>query len=162
MRKIITSIGNKLAYLEVLFMKICMAGLTIVVVLHIVTRNLGLYISWSYDVSMLLFYWLVFVGAALGIRNGSHYTIDIWNSGYLIRFKRQIVLFSAVVTAILISIFIWQGFKMAWLGRGRTSGAAEIGMLYYSVSLPVGSILGLFHLIEATFKDLELLGRKNQ
>jgi TRAP-type C4-dicarboxylate transport system permease small subunit len=160
MREGFHRIGDILASMEKFFIIAVMAMLTIVVVIHIGTRNLGYYVSWSYDVSMLLFAWLVFIGAALAVRDGSHYLIDVWNKSLLL-FRRGIIVFAAFVTGVFIIILIWQGFKMSWLVRGRISGAGEIGMVYYMISLPVSAILSLFHLIESVLLEWKTAGKEH-
>ena len=160
MERVLSAIGDKLAWAEKLFIKVSMAILTLVVVIHIGMRNAGLYVSWTYDVSMLLFTWLVFIGAALAVRDGSHYLIDIWSYKSLVRFKRGIIVFSAIAVAVLLVILIWQGFKMTWFVRGRISGAGEIGMAYYMISIPVSSLLSLFHLAEYVLRSWKENGKE--
>lgn len=153
MRNTLNCIGDRLAAAEKLFLQVVMALLTITVVIHIATRNAGLHIDWTYDVSMLLFYWLVFIGAAYAVRSGSHYVIDIWQKSKLVRFRRPVIVFSSVAVAIFLVVLVWQGFFMTWLVRGRISGAGEIGMSFFVVSIPISSMLSLFHLIEAFLRE---------
>lgn len=153
MKSIMQVIGNGLAVAEKLFLQVVMATLTAVVVLHIATRNAGFYLSWTYDVSMLIFTWLVFIGAAYAVRERSHYLIDIWSRGRLIRYRAGITIFASALMTVFLVVLVWQGFKVAWLVRGRISGAGEIGMPYYVLSVPISAILSIYHLMEVVLTE---------
>ncbi len=50
--------------------------------LQVLTRNvLRIPMLWTSDVAQLLFAWLIFVGAAIGLRQGAHYDVDLLPKG---------------------------------------------------------------------------------
>ncbi|PTW59872.1 TRAP-type C4-dicarboxylate transport system permease small subunit [Breoghania corrubedonensis] len=57
---------------------IAFAALIITVALQVLARDiLAAPMIWTGDVAQLLFTWLIFIGAAAGLRLGSHYTVDL-------------------------------------------------------------------------------------
>ncbi|MFC1532489.1 TRAP transporter small permease [Thermodesulfobacteriota bacterium] len=145
----LSRISNQLAWVEEQLLKVGLGLITCVVVTQVISRNLGYYIPWLGDVAVLSFTWMAFIGAALAIHNGSDFIIDVWGDKR-IYWKRGLYIIGVVGTVIFIIFLFWQGIKWTLQVRGRVSGAGEISTVYYSISVPIGSLLSLFHLIETT------------
>lgn len=150
---LIFRLAERLASLERRFLTLGMALLTIVVVVQVAARNMGLYIPWAEDVALLIFTWCVFLGASLALRTGSHYVIDMWGSRR-VWLRQGLTVLVTVGVALFIAILVWQGALMTWLVSGRTSGAGEISMGWFFLSLPTASLFSLVHLLEAAARDL--------
>lgn len=99
------------------------AGLIITVALQVIARNiLKLPMIWTSDMALLLFTWLIFVGAATGLRRGAHYVVD-----FLPMHRPPVLLFAGIVTVLA-------GAAVAWLlithggtlARMRASGEIRV------------------------------------
>lgn len=148
MRKTLSIVGEALARAEWIVIGFLLAALVCVTTLQVIARNLGIYISWVENVAVLLLVWQVFLGSALAVRYGGHYTVDLFGP---IRggFDRALRVLAVVVTVVVLAVLAWKGAELAWMLRFRLSGAGEIPMYAYYLAFPVASVLGAIHLCEA-------------
>ena len=150
MRKTLTILGGSIARLERAAIALLLAALAVVTLIQVLTRNLGIYVSWVEDVAVLLLVWQVFLGSALALRYGGHYTVDLFGKlppgfDWLLRGL------AIAVTAVVLAVLFWKGAELAWMLRFRLSGAGEIPMYAYYAAFPTASVFGALHLAEATF-----------
>lgn len=85
-------------------------------------------IIWSEPAAVILMGWFIFLGAAVGIREGYHLSFDILL--YLVSHRVKMVLFS--LSDIVVTAF---GFGMVWFGWQLMSSA-------YGITLPSLGITG--------------------
>ncbi|NIZ08506.1 TRAP transporter small permease [Pseudooceanicola sp. HF7] len=126
------------------------AGMIATVGLQVIARNLlNAPMIWTGDLALLLFTWLIFVGAALGLRTGSHYIVDM-----LPTHRPAVGLAVEVISLIA-------GFCVAWLlgvhgwtlANMRASGEVQslgISRFWMYLPLPVSGWLMAIFLIEQT------------
>lgn len=151
----ITRIGDLLARAQWLAIGLLLAALTCVTILQVISRNAGIYISWVEDVAMLLLVWMVFIGSALAVRYGGHYTVDVYGTLPAV-LDRALRILSVLTVFIVLIVFFWKGIELGWRLRFRLSGAAEIPMYAVYAAFPLSSLLAGFHLIEATLTRPQL------
>ena len=87
------------------------AALIITVALQVLARDiLEAPMIWTGDVAQLLFTWLIFLGAAAGLRLGSHYTVDLLPMHRrMVKLATDWIGFAAgVLIALLLLICGWQ------------------------------------------------------
>lgn len=144
----ISFLGEVLARIEWFALATLLAGLSCVTVIQVIARNTGFYIAWVEDVAALLLVWQVFLGSALAVRYGGHYTVDVFGeiSG---TFDRALRTLSIIIIATVLAVLAWKGIELAWKLRFRLSGAGEIQMYAYYLALPVASASAFVHLAEA-------------
>ena len=124
-------------------------GLIVTVAAQVLTRNvLRLPMLWTGDVAQLLFAWLVFVGAALGLRRGAHYAIDL--------LPRQGAGLRAAVDwlgigagGVVVYILVRHGWTLAALRAPGEIQSLGISRLWLYAPIPLcGAMMALF-LLEA-------------
>lgn len=148
MTAMITRIGDLLARAQWMAIGLLLAALTCVTILQVISRNAGIYISWVEDVAMLLLVWMVFIGSALAVRYGGHYTVDVYGA-LPVGLDRALRILSVLVVLIVLVVLFWKGIELGWRLRFRLSGAAEIPMYMFYAAFPMASLLAGFHLVEA-------------
>ena len=114
--------------------------------LGILTEQItGNSLVWVEEVSILLFAWVVFVGAGAIARRGGHIGVDILHGYMPPRFLAALRVLFAALTLIVVWVMVYHGHKMAlFVGRSQTSLYLDISLYYYYLSVPVGGlILGL-------------------
>lgn len=149
MQKTLTVLGDAIARLEWAAIALLLAALAIVTMIQVLTRNLGIYVSWVEDVAVLLLVWQVFLGSALAVRYGSHYTVDLFGK-LPPALDRLLSVLAVSVTTVVLAVLFWKGIELGWMLRFRLSGAGEIPMYVYYAAFPVASVFGALHLAEAT------------
>lgn len=124
------------------------AALIITVALQVIARNiLKLPMIWTGDLALLLFTWLIFIGAATGLRKGAHYVVD------LLPMHRPVVRLFAGIIAILAGMAVsWLMASHGWtLARMRASGEIQslgISRFWIYLALPVSGYLMALYILE--------------
>jgi TRAP-type transport system small permease protein len=119
------------------------AALTAVVALQVLNRFvLHLPVIWSEEVARFLFFWVVMLGAAIGVRRRRHFVIDLgigqggggW-SRYLLGTFPDLCTFG-------FSMFLlYQGIGYVAVGLYRTSTNADVNMGLVYAAIPVFAAL---------------------
>ena len=111
---------------------------------------------WTEEMARFLFIWMVMLGAMVGIRDGSHFDVDVWpelnpKANALLRIIANIfVLLFALV-------FIWYGIKFVQFGWSQNSELAELPMAWIFVAWPLAGFTWLLFLGPRFRADARLL-----
>ncbi|MEZ5824371.1 MAG: TRAP transporter small permease [Geminicoccaceae bacterium] len=104
---------------------------------------------WTSDVAQILFTWLIFVGAAVGLRRHAHYFVDLVPAGH----PRLSALFDwlgIVAGAIVSAILVEQGWVLAQIRASGVVQSLGISRFWTFLALPVsGALMALFVLERA-------------
>ena len=157
MRTIIDAYHKLLTWLLVATVAI----LIIPVSLQILSRYTQLFPAyiWTEEMSRFLFIWMVMIGAMIGVRERTHFEVDVWpdlspRAGALLRISANIFV---VIFAL---VFLHWGFKFLMFGWYQTSELADLPMGYIFAAWPIAGATWLLFLGEAFFDDLRTLAGK--
>ena len=122
---------------------ILMMFLTIVVSYQVFSRYLGFLprILWTEEVARFTFLWMLFLGAALAVRQGRHFTIDFFGhklEGLPRRLSQAFVI--AVVTGVG-AFMVMGGTEFFQMGMRRVSTTSGIRLSWIYLALPVSGAL---------------------
>jgi len=132
------------------------------VALQGLTRNvLQMSLIWTGDVAQLLFVWLVFLGAAVGLRRGAHYTVDVLPTGIPV-LKAITELVGIAATAVVIYVLLWHGWRLAGIRSTGLVQSLGISRLWMFLPIPVSGALMLLYLVEKLAADIAALGRRSR
>jgi len=130
---------------------IAFAAMIVTVGLQVIARNLlDAAMIWTSDLALLLFTWLIFVGAALGLRTGAHYFVDVLPTHRpAVRLPVEIItLVAGFIVAWILSVHGWTLASMRATGEVQSLG---ISRFWIYLPLPVsGGLMAVFlveHLI---------------
>jgi len=134
--------------------------MAVIVVLQIFFRlcfNISIY--WTFEVSTFLFTWIIFLGASIGFKRKSHFSITLIIDKFSPNIKIIINNFINIIVTIFLVVVIKYGFDLMSSSRYQISPSLRIPMyLIYSV-VPLGSIVMLFYLWKyrkvEKYKDIE-------
>jgi TRAP-type C4-dicarboxylate transport system permease small subunit len=134
------------------------AVLIVPVTLQIVSRYTDLipaYI-WTEELARFMFVWTIMVGSMLGVREGTHFDVDVWpklapKPGAVIRL---IARFGVLIIAIVFVIAGWQFTKFAW---NRTSELADLPLWLIHVAWPLTGVTWLIFIAEESYDDIQVL-----
>ena len=130
--------------------------LVAIVTLQIAGRLLPFipYMLWTEEIARFLLTWLVFLGAAVGVKEHSHFLVDIFP---LVKSKVLQVVWDLFITlgmATVALIFAVRGFKYAMVLVYDISDIAQIPMIWVGAAIPAFGILSILFMIEEILKTL--------
>lgn len=135
---------------------IAFALLIATVAMQILARNIfSVPMIWTSDLALLLFTWLVFVGAASGLRKGGHYVVNMLPT------HRPLVALSVEILSICTGVcVVWLLSIHGWtLAQMRASGEIQslgLSRFWMYLALPVSGWIMALYLLEMTvslFRD---------
>jgi TRAP-type C4-dicarboxylate transport system permease small subunit len=138
------------------------AVLIVPVTLQIVSRYTALIPSWIWteELSRFLFIWMIMLGAMIGVREGSHFVVDV-----LPHLPPRANAFLQIVTNLLVLVlalvFVWWGVEFVRFGWDQTSELAELPMAFIFIAWPVTGLIWAAFLGEAFIAGLRVLSGKN-
>jgi TRAP-type C4-dicarboxylate transport system permease small subunit len=108
------------------------AALLVVGTLQVFFRYvIGFSLIWSEEAARFLFVYLVFIGAAIGIRRGTHIGVDLLVQALPSGARRGVRLFSDLLVLAFSLVLLWLGARIA---------AATMAQVSAAMGLPMGSI----------------------
>ncbi len=105
-------------------------------------------LAWSEDLAMLLFQWMVFLGAALGVRRMRHFGIELVAKQLPARARRVLELAVPVIMGIVALIMVTQGLTLLRFNLTRMYGTMNLSYTWAYLPIPVSGGLILLYLIE--------------
>jgi TRAP-type C4-dicarboxylate transport system permease small subunit len=109
-------------------------------------------IYWADELAQSLLVWLTFLGAAVAIRESSHYSFDtIQNSLKGAALKIYIILGNVIVIAMLIAMLYWSSTVSVGI-RSWIMPAMGISRALIYVACPVGCLFMLVYSLQSLIK----------
>lgn len=111
---------------------------------------------WTEEMARFLFIWTIMIGAMIGVRETSHFEVDVWprmgpRGEAIARFTGRI---GVLATAI---IFVTAGIKFTEFAMNRISELAELPLWYIHVAWPVTGLTWIVFLGEQMLDDLRVI-----
>ena len=134
------------------------ALLIVPVTLQIISRYTALIPSWIWteELSRFLFIWMVMLGAMIGIREHSHFEVDVWpDLGPRASALLRIV--SNIFVLIFALVFTWWGIEFVRFGWDQLSELAELPMPWIFLAWPMAGVTWLLFLGESFVKNWRVL-----
>jgi TRAP-type transport system small permease protein len=134
------------------------AILIVPVTLQIISRYTALIPSWIWteELSRFLFIWMVMLGAMIGIREHSHFEVDVWpDLGPKPTALLRIV--SNVFVLVFALVFVWWGIEFVRFGWDQLSELAELPMPWIFMAWPLAGITWVLFLGESFLASWRVL-----
>lgn len=91
---------------------------------------------WTEEMARLLFVWSIMIGAMIGIREGTHFEVDVWpDMGP--RATAALKLVSGLFVMAFALVFVWWGWEFTWNARNRISELAELPLWMIHLAWPL-------------------------
>jgi TRAP-type C4-dicarboxylate transport system permease small subunit len=128
---------------------ILMVALAVTVFIQVFTRFvLKTPLAWSEDLAMLLYQWVVFVGAALGVKRMRHFGIELVVRQFPERVRRAVELLTPLVMAIVAVVMIIQGWTILSFNRNRIYSTMDLSYTWAFLPIPLSGVLIIVYLIQ--------------
>jgi TRAP-type transport system small permease protein len=133
--------------------------LTIMVFLQVLYRYvLHSPLAWSEEFAMFLFQWCIFIGAALAIRHGYHFHVDLVTSRLSGNWKAAIQMLSSAIIFVVAYTMIHMGIKMV-LTNEYVYPTLQIRVSYAYLAFPVSGILIFIYQVPILVREIKGLAK---
>lgn len=147
-------------YAELLYrlLALSVAILVIPVSLQIFSRYTSLIPSyiWTEEMARFLFIWTIMIGAMIGVRESTHFEVDVWpNMGPRTEaFARLMGRLGVLATAL---VFVFAGIHFTQFAMNRISELAELPLWYIHIAWPMTGLTWIIFLGEQMLDDLRII-----
>jgi TRAP-type C4-dicarboxylate transport system permease small subunit len=157
MKKLIDAYCRLLTWLMVATVAI----LVVPVSLQVIARYTALIPSyiWTEELSRFLFIWMIMLGAMIGIKEGTHFEVDVWPELGR-RGNAMLTIVSNLFVLIFALVFVYWGIKFVEFGWYQESELAELPMPFIFVAWPLAGVTWLIFLGEIFFDNIRVLAEK--
>lgn len=137
------------------------AVLIVPVSLQIFSRYTALIPSyiWTEEMARFFFIWSIMVGAMVGIREGTHFVVDLWPP-LPPRAQAALRLVSGLLVLVFALTFLWWGIDFTAFALNRISELAELPLWYIHIAWPIAGGTWIAFLGERMWDDLKILLRR--
>jgi len=91
---------------------------------------------WTEELARLMFVWSIMIGAMIGIREGTHFEVDVWpDMGP--RATAALKLVAGLFIMAFALVFVWWGWEFTWNARNRISELAELPLWMIHLAWPL-------------------------
>lgn len=133
-----------------------LALLTIVVTYQMLSRNVEAIprFSSTEEISRWIFVWLVFIGAAVGVRENEHFLVDLFPANSFV--NKYLDLLSIIVIGLVSILLIVMGIDFFQSGLNRFSPVSGLSLGFPYLSVPFSG----FSMLIFTIEKLLLFNKK--
>ncbi|MDR1731279.1 MAG: TRAP transporter small permease subunit [Synergistaceae bacterium] len=113
--------------------------MTLLILLSAAGRSIGHPLNWAVDISLLLFSWVSFMGADVGIRQNRIINVDFLTSRFSLKTQKKIFVLWSVIIILFLVILIIYGIPLCISNAKRQFQNITLSYSYVTASLPVCS-----------------------
>ena len=141
-----------------LLLVVTVAVLVVPVAIQILSRHTDFIPSWIWteEMARFLFVWMIMIGSMVGIRDGSHFDVDLWPE-LAPRANALLRVVADLFVLVMALVFIWYGIRFVQFGWDQTSELAELPMTWIFISWPLAGFTWVVFLGERFLANLRLI-----
>ena len=123
-------------------------ALAVIVFLQVFNRFvLKAPLAWSEDLAMLLFQWVAFLGAAIGVKRMRHFGIELVVKKLPERIHRKIELIIPAFMGIVALTMITEGISLISFNKNRIYSSMDLSYIWAYLPIPVSGCLMIVYLL---------------
>ncbi|PWS34805.1 hypothetical protein DFH01_20815 [Falsiroseomonas bella] len=111
---------------------------------------------WTEELARFLLVWMIMIGSIIGVREGAHFTVDLFNN-LRGRTKAAMDILAAIFVLAMAIVFIvygWEFTDSAWF---RISELAELPLWTIHIAWPIAGVSWLLFQGERVWDDVQVL-----
>jgi len=141
-----------------LLLVVTVAVLVVPVAIQILSRHTDFIPSWIWteEMARFLFVWMIMIGSMVGIRDGSHFDVDLWPE-LAPRANALLRVVADLFVLVMALVFIWYGIRFVQFGWDQTSELAELPMVWIFIAWPLAGFTWVVFLGERFLANLRLI-----
>jgi TRAP-type C4-dicarboxylate transport system permease small subunit len=109
--------------------------------------------TWYDEIARLCFVWMVFLGAAVGVRRSAHFRLHLLVDRFGRRTARAAQVLAVIVVAGFGAVLIWQGLNLVELGQFQQTPVMGLSKAYVYASMPVGGALMIVFVLPGLWRQ---------
>ena len=114
---------------------------------------------WTEEMARFLLVWTVMIGAMIGVRESTHFEVDVWPR-LSRRAEAGVRLFARLAVLVMAIVFIWSGIEFTRNGWYRISELASLPLWLIHIAWPIAGFTWLVFVGEQMWDETQvLLGR---
>lgn len=149
--------------LEVLLVT-CVGIIIIPVTLQIISRYTALIPSyiWTEELARFLFIWTIMIGAMVGVREATHFEVDVWPD-LPRRAEAAVRILARLGILAFALVFVWAGTEFTKFAWHRTSELADLPLWLIHIAWPIAGFTWIAFAGEQVVDEARILfGGKSQ
>jgi TRAP-type C4-dicarboxylate transport system permease small subunit len=111
---------------------------------------------WTEEMARFFFIWSIMIGAMVGIREGTHFVVDLWPAMNA-RAQAAVRIVASVFVLVFALVFLWWGIDFTRFALNRISELAELPLWYIHLPWPLAGATWILFLGEQFFDDFRIL-----
>ena len=111
---------------------------------------------WTEELARFVFIWAIMLGAMLGIKEGTHFVVDLWPRLSL-RMAAMLDLAGNACVLVFALVFVWYGIEFTQFAWGRVSELAELPLWLIHVACPLAGATWIAFGGERMLRDVRIL-----
>jgi TRAP-type transport system small permease protein len=111
---------------------------------------------WTEEAARFLLVWMVMLGSMLGVREGTHFTVDLFPS-LAGRTKAALDIVSGLFVLVFAFVFLWWGIEFTDFAWFRISELAELPLWLIHIAWPITGFVWLAFAGERMWDDIAIL-----
>jgi TRAP-type C4-dicarboxylate transport system permease small subunit len=111
---------------------------------------------WTEEAARFLLVWMVMIGAMIGVREGSHFIVDLFPSATG-KFKAVLDIIANVFMLVFGAVFLWWGIEFTDFAWFRISELAELPLWTIHIAWPIAGFSWLLFTGERMWDSIQVL-----
>ena len=117
---------------------------------------------WTEEIARFCFIWVIMIGAAIAVRDGAHFTLELFGRPGSARSAAIGRLFVHGAMLIVAGIFVWFGYAFALFGLAQASELTGLNMITIHIAWPLAGAVMMLFLLEMIAADVALLRKERR
>lgn len=105
-------------------------------------------LSFSEELMIFLFIWIIFLGAAICIRHQAHAVVEMVVNFFPEKARYIIFMLGSIINIAFLAVLTLKGFGFAMGAHDQLSIAMGIPMMYVYLSIPIGALFMIIYSVE--------------
>ena len=110
--------------------------------------------TWYDEIARLLFVWMVFLGAAVGVRQAGHFRLHLVIDRFPPGLRRATELLGVLAIMLFGAVLVQQGWKLVELGQFQQTPVMGLSKRYIYASMPAGGVLIILYSLPHLWRTL--------
>ena len=110
-------------------------------------------LAWTEELAMLLFQWVVFLGAAVGVKRMSHFGIDLLVEKLHEKARRRVEIITPLSIAAIALTLIIEGIQLLKLTQFQGYTTMPFSHAWATAAMPVSGVLMILYLVRHQVKE---------
>jgi TRAP-type C4-dicarboxylate transport system permease small subunit len=116
---------------------------------------------WTEEMARVFFIWSIMIGAMVGIREGTHFVVDLWPAMNA-RAQAAVRIVASGFVLVFALVFLWWGIDFTRFALNRLSELAELPLWYIHLPWPLAGATWILFLGEQFYDDFRIVLGKSR